>query len=82
MERCPKCGCPQARVRGYRREIHYDGCPTSLSSSKLIKLDLKRMIKSNIEYFKGQLKLWEEAEKDNCLDEVYECRWDCMAKLG
>ena len=94
MQKCEECGCYQVasyNMEYFRQELHFKGCPKiELWNRKVLKKDsLKRRVEevvgdfeNSIAHLKEKIIGVRDIIKDPCLDEVYECRWDCMAVLG
>jgi len=81
---CGDCGCPL--FKGYDTP-HYKGC-VRLTSARVVKTDAKKYLlrdletyKNNIKHYKKKIEEIRDCIKDVCLDEIYECRWDCMSPL-
>lgn len=80
IDKCPECGCPQF----YGQTLHVKTCPC-YGGNRHHKRSLKEIIRERIANCKADIKYNMECIeeirdciKDVCLDEIYECRWDCM----
>lgn len=86
MEKCPDCNCPDVRYSG----VHFSWCPKLRGRNrwKITKDYLLETLQERLEYYKKRIKEYEkeiieiqqahDSIKETCLDEVYECRWDCI----
>ena len=89
---CIVCGCPQIAnynsVYYHSEELHFKNCKllknerykyankTSGSFKEKIG-ELIKGCKEEIVVARQQIKEFTDCLKKTCLDEVYECRWDC-----
>ena len=91
MDKCEECGCLE--IDAY--EYHLAGCSKlkeheeSKARAYTKKVDYKELSRDELAYAKNALKRYSgivneltEFLKDVCIDEVYECRYDCMPVLG
>lgn len=91
MDKCEECGCLE--IDGY--EYHLAKCSQlkiheeEESRTYIKKVDYEEISHDELAYAKNALKRYNsivneltEFLKKVCIDEVYECRYDCMYMLG
>ena len=94
IEKCEECGCPQLSDLHHSFGVHYKNCSCANKNKRgrRRKVSLRnwrdqlaktlKIYRSNVDYAKEQLLEARDCIKNTCLDEVYECRWDCYIVLG
>lgn len=89
IKKCKECDCPQISNLYHSFDVHYKNCSIPeervIGRKRIVPLDewkerLNKFIeyrKDDIQYLKDQIIEISDCIKNTCLDEVYECRWDC-----
>ena len=84
---CKKCKCPQIGIGLQDEEqLHFKNCKEYEEGwfNARRKKSLKKLINDQIKYrkqdvkdIKKEIREFADCLTKTCLDEVYECRWDC-----